>query len=331
MPVKGKHLLHYVPHGINSEEFHPMDKSDKTLKKLYKDFFGETQYEFIVGFNSRNSHRKHPANLVLAFKNFCDHLSSEQASKCALLMHTDKSTNEGTDLIAVVDALCPMYKVVVEDSRRTPMEMCAFYNICDVVANVSSNEGFGLSIAESIMCGTPVIANVTGGLQDQLGITDENGNPPEFNLDFSTNVTGKYRKHGSWAKPIWSCCNTIQGSPPTPYIMDDIIDYKPISDAIMYWYMAGSDRREKCGNEGREWAMTKGGINAKNMCDQLIKALDYTIDNFTPAKKFDIFEYTEDYNVRRLPQNKVGFDMHKIDINAIKKELDIDAMKKELE
>jgi hypothetical protein len=321
MPIKGKHLLHYVPHGINCDLFKPLDKNDKLVKKLYKEYFGDAQYTFIVGFNSRNSHRKHPANLVLAFKNFCDHLTPEEAAKCALLMHTDKSTNEGTDLIAVVDALCPDYKVIVEESRKSPEEMCAFYNVCDVVANVSSNEGFGLSIAESIVCGTPVIATVTGGLQDQLGIVDENGNPPEFNLEFGTNVTSRYKKHGCWAKPIWPVMSTLQGSPPTPYIMDDIIDYKPIADSIMYWYLAGSEKREACGLEGRNWAMTTGGINSKNMCDQLIKALDYTIDNFTPPQKFDIFEYTEDYNIRKLPQGKLGFEQHKIDIESIKKEL----------
>ena len=67
MPVKGKHLLHYVPHGINPEYFKPMDKNEGVVKKLRKEYFGDTNYEFVVGFNSRNSHRKHPANLILAF------------------------------------------------------------------------------------------------------------------------------------------------------------------------------------------------------------------------------------------------------------------------
>jgi glycosyltransferase involved in cell wall biosynthesis len=168
MPIKGKHLIHYVPHGINSDEFCPLQHGDKLVNKLYKEYFGVGEYNFILGFNSRNSHRKHPSNLILAFKNFCDHLSTEQASKCALVMHTDKSTDQGTNLIAVVTALCPNYKVVVDESRKTPQEMCAFYNLCDVVANVSSNEGFGLSVAESIMCGTPVIANVTGVFKIRL-------------------------------------------------------------------------------------------------------------------------------------------------------------------
>ena len=35
--------------------------------------------------------------------------------------------------------------------------------------NMASNEGFGLGTCESLMAGTPIIVNVTGGLQDQCG------------------------------------------------------------------------------------------------------------------------------------------------------------------
>lgn len=321
MPVKGKHLLHYVPHGIDQKIFTPLTKDNTSVKKLKKEFFGDNSYEFVVGFNSRNSHRKHPANLILAFKTFCDHLTPEQSSKCALLMHTDKVCDQGTDLGAVVKAICPNYAVIIDDSRRTPEEMVAFYNITDVVANVSSNEGFGLSIAESIMCGTPVIATVTGGLQDQLGLVDDEGKPYEFDLEFGTNVTGKYKKHGNWAAPLWPKIQTLQGSPPTPYIMDDFVDYKDISEAIMYWYLVGSEKREQFGQEGRDWACGEGGINSKNMCDQFIKSMDFTLEHFTPPKKFDIFEYNENYNIKNLPQGKVGFETHKIDVEKIKQKI----------
>lgn len=321
MPVKGKHLLHYVPHGIDQKLFCQLPKDNSNVRKLKKELFGENKYEFIVGFNSRNSHRKHPSNLILAFKTFCDHLSKEEASKCALLLHTDKICDQGTDLLAVIKAICPDYTVVIDDLRRTPDEMVAFYNITDVVANVSSNEGFGLSIAESIMCGTPVIATVTGGLQDQLGLVDSDGKSYTFDLEFGTNVTGKYKKHGNWAKPLWTKIQTLQGSPPTPYIMDDFVDYKDIADAIMYWYLAGPQKREQYGQEGREWACGEGGINSKNMCDQFIKGMDFTLENFTPPKKFDIFQYSENYNTKNLPQGKVGFETHKIDIEKIKQEI----------
>jgi len=321
MPVKGKHLLHYVPHGINKEVFKSLPSDDKHFLKLKKSYFDDKEYSFVVGFNSRNSHRKHPSNLILAFKIFCDHLSKEEAEKCALILKTDKISDAGTDLIVVSKSICPDYKVVLDDTRRSPEEMCAFYNICDVVANISSNEGFGLSVAESIMCEIPVITTVTGGLQDQVGFTDDDGNVYEFDLKYGTNSTGRYKKHGCWAKPLFPRIQTMQGSPPTPYIMDDFVDYTDVSDAIMYWYLMGSEKRKEFGKEGRRWACNEGGINSKNMCDQFIKAMDFTIDNYEPPKKFDVFKYTDYHDLTLLPQNEMGFETHKIDIEAIKKEL----------
>ena len=320
MPVKGKHLLHLVPHGINSDEFKPLPKGDSSVEKLKKSLLGEGEYNFIVAFNSRNAHRKHPANLILAFKSFCASIDQEQAKKCALIMHTDKVCEAGTDLVATIQAVCPEYKVVLDESRRSPEEMVAFYNLADVTANVSSNEGFGLSIAESIMCGTPVIVNVTGGLQDQIGQVDDEGKSLEFDLNFGTNSTGKYRNHGVWAKPIWPCVKTIQGSVPTPYIFDDVCTWEESAEAIMYWYLMTPDQREKCGLEGRRWAMNEGGINAKNMCDQFIKAMDYTINNFIPEKGFDLFTLN-DHVGNYQPHNSIGLEIPKIDIDKLKNDI----------
>ena len=315
--VVNKHLLHYVPHGINSSEFKPLPNGDSSITKLKKALLGDAEYNFIVAFNSRNAHRKHPANLILAFKSFCASIDQEEAKKCALIMHTDKICEAGTDLVATIQAICPEYKVVLDDSRRAPEEMVAFYNLADVTANISSNEGFGLSIAESIMCGTPVIATVTGGLQDQLGIVTDDGNDVEFNLEFGTNSTGRHTKHGVWSKPIWTKVQNLQGSPPTPYIMDDLTNYTDIADAIAYWYLVGKEKREQYGLEGRRWAMNEGGINSLNMCDQFIKAMDFTLDNFIPVKTFDIF--TEDgYDIKSLPNDKLGFDLHAVNLEAIK-------------
>lgn len=321
MPVKGKHLLHLVPHGINSDEFKPLPKGDSSINKIKKEYLGDGEYNFVVAFNSRNAHRKHPANLIMAFKSFCSSLTPEEAKKCALIMHTDKVCEAGTDLPATVQAICPEYKIVIDESRRTPEEMVAFYNLADVTANISSNEGFGLSVAESIMCGTPVIVTVTGGLQDQIGMTKDDGSPVEFDLEFGTNVTAKYKKHGVWVKPIWTKVQNLQGSPPTPYIMDDLTDYSDIADAIMYWYLIGSEKREKYGSEGRKWAMSEGGINSKNMCNQFITAMDFTINNFTPVKKFDIYTNIG-YDIKNLPQGKLGFELHKVDIEKIKKDIE---------
>jgi len=326
MSVKGKHLLHYVPHGINHDEFKPLDKNDKNLVKIKKEVFQDKEYNFVILFNSRNAHRKHPANLILAFRSFCDSLTKEQANKCLLFMHTDKVCDAGTDLVATVKAICPDYKVVLNDKRSTPEEMIAYYNMADVTVNCSSNEGFGLSIAESIMCGTPVVATVTGGLQDQLGLTDDDGNSYSFNLEFGTNISGKYKKHGKWSYPLFPKVSNMQGSPPTPYILDDFTNYSDIADALMYWYLMSNEDRELCGQEGRRWSINEGGINAKNMCDQFIKGMDFTIENFVPQKTFGLYK-SEDYDIEFQPKKTVGFEIHKVDIQTVRTKLEKNGFK----
>jgi len=42
------------------------------------------------------------------------------------------------------------------------------YNAADYTIGISDAEGFGLSALESLSCGTPIIVNMTGGLQEQV-------------------------------------------------------------------------------------------------------------------------------------------------------------------
>jgi hypothetical protein len=54
--------------------------------------------------------------------------------------------------------------------------MNLLYNATDGCALISSNEGWGLSLTDAMMCGKPIIATVTGGMQDQMRFEDEDGN-----------------------------------------------------------------------------------------------------------------------------------------------------------
>ena len=47
------------------------------------------------------------------------------------------------------------------------------YNLSDVTINISDAEGFGLSTFESLMCETPIIVTMTGGLQEQVTYTEK--------------------------------------------------------------------------------------------------------------------------------------------------------------
>jgi glycosyltransferase involved in cell wall biosynthesis len=321
MPINGKHLLQYLPHGINPDVFKPVHAADPRLQELKKKILGKKEYDFVVFYNSRNINRKRTAQLMLGFRAFCDNLTKEQAQKCALILHTEKSLDAGTDLPVVHQALSPNYDIFIVEDRFLPPDMNLLYNLADVTANVSSNEGFGLSCGESMMAGVPVIVNVTGGLQDQIGQVDDEGKPVEFNYNFGTNSFGKYKKYGVWAKAIWPTCSYIQGSPPTPYIFDDVCKWEDIAEAIMYWYLMPTETRKKCGLEGRRWALNEGNINVKHMCAEFIKGMDYTLENFQPTTRFSL--HTDKEHVgHQMPFNNMGFEIPKIDVEAIKKQIE---------
>jgi glycosyltransferase involved in cell wall biosynthesis len=319
--MDGKTLIHYVPHGIDPKTFQPLPFNDPRLLQRRSEFLSGKDYKFVMLFNSRNVHRKRPANILLAYRNFCDNLSKEEAKQCCLILHTETRCDAGTDLIAVKEAMCPEYDVVFSTAKILPEDMCCLYNIADVTINVSSNEGFGLSIAESIMCGTPVIATVTGGLQDQMGFVDDNGNPIQFNSDWGSNFDGRFKNHGVWARPLFPTARYIQGSIPTPYIFDDLCTWEDLAKEMMFWYLMPKEDREKCGLKGRQWALNEGGLNSLNMCNQFKTAMEYCFEKWKPTESIELVT-ANDYVGNYMPENKLGITLPTINKEEIQKNID---------
>jgi hypothetical protein len=116
--LENKVLLHYVPHGINPEIFKPVPIEE--CLDIKRDVFGDKNYDYVLFYNNRNIRRKQTSNIVLAYRMFCDSLSKEQSKKCLLLLHTHPVDNNGTDLIAVVEALCPDYDVKFSTKKLSP-------------------------------------------------------------------------------------------------------------------------------------------------------------------------------------------------------------------
>lgn len=284
---KCKRLVTYVPHGINESVFKPVDESE--LIGMRKELFGDKEYKFVLFYNNRNIRRKKTSDCILAYKWFCDQLPKEESLKCVFLMHTQIRDENGTDLKAVKDALCPDYDVIWTDNiKYAPDKLNLIYNIADVTINLSDNEGWGLATTESIMSGTPIIATVTGGLQDQMGFVDDEGKEYFFDKDFSTNHLGKYKTHGEWVKPLFPACRSLQGSIPTPYIFADHVKIEDATDAIKYWYDMGREKRKACGLKGREWGIN-GHVSAKNMCKKMIESIETVLENWVPRKKYELY------------------------------------------
>lgn len=312
-------LLHLVPHGINDVIFKPIPKDDAILTRKRKEMLNGKEYDFVILYNSRNVQRKRTSNIVLAFKAFCDNLPKEKAEKCCLMLHTEVRSDAGTDLVAIKEAFCPNYDVLFSTGKLIPDDMNYLYNAADVTINLSSNEGFGLSTAESLMSGTPIIVAVTGGLQDQIGQTKDDGSEILFDVNFGSNNIGKYRKHGAWAYPVWTEVRCIQGSIPTPYIFDDMTKWEDAADGMMYWYLMGDEKRTSCGAKGREWALNEGGLNSNNMATQFINCMEYTLKNFKPVKQFGVFTQ-KDYTGNLMPGG-MGFEIPTIDQDKLKEKI----------
>jgi len=274
--------ISYVPHGINENVFKPTEVSDE-IKTLVT---GGKEYDYILFYNNRNIRRKQPSDVVYSYRLFCDMLPKDKADKCLLLMHTAPVDENGTDLNAVIDAICP-YDVRFTNMKLEQDKLNEIYNLVDCTINLANNEGFGLATAESMMAGTPIMATVTGGLQDQMGFDYNADNYITFGSLHNVKDHGQ-TKHGEWAQPIWPSAININGSVPTPYIFDDRIDDNNVANAILESYKLGRKKRKKNGLKGREWAIKN--ISSKVMCDKLTEGVEITLENFKPRQRFDFYK-----------------------------------------
>lgn len=274
--------ISYIPHGINPETFKPLESVSEEVTKFVH---GDKKYDFVLFYNNRNIRRKQPSDVIYSFKLFCDMLPKEKADKCLLLMHTSPVDENGTDLPAVIKDLCP-YDVKFTGVKLEQDKLNEFYNLVDCTINIANNEGFGLTTAESLMSGTPIIANVTGGLQDQMGFN--------FTEDDYISIGSLHhkkwcdQKHGEWIIPIWPAAINLNGSVPTPYIFDDRVNDDEVAESIMKMYKFGKKKRKDKGLKGREFMINN--LSNKIMCEKLIDGIDTTMEKFTPRKRFNTYK-----------------------------------------
>ena len=303
-------IFKYIPHGLDSTNYRPISKTDSEYKPMMdfrNNLFKGEDVDFCLFFNSRNIRRKQIPDAMMAFKVFLDSLPKEKADKCRFLLHTELVSDAGTDLEAVRELLFEEKypKSVIFSTNKLQQEQLNYlYNIADVQILLTSNEGWGLTITEAMLAGTPIIANVTGGMQDQMRFEDENGNWFTPNPDVPSNHTGKYKKHGEWAFPIFPASRSIQGSPQTPYIFDDRCRWEDAVDRIKEVYDLGRDERKRRGLKGREWAMSdEAGFNSVIQGQRTIDAFD---------ELFDTWETREFYELINTNEYKGKFLNHKI-------------------
>ena len=298
--VAAEKVIKYIPHGINEKLFFPITTEQPeylALQEFKKQIYGEKTYDFILLYNARNIRRKCVPDLMLAWKIFIDTLTEEQAKKCILTLHTQPVDDNGTDLPAVQQMLFgnnSKYNIKFSTGKYPSNIMGLLYNLSDGVILISSNEGWGLSLTEGMICGKPIIATVTGGMQDQMRFEDENGEWIKFTEEFGSNHRGKYKKHGKWAYPVFPSNLSIVGSVPTPYIFDDRAEPFDIADQIMALYKTKMETpeiyKEQC-EAAYEWVISdESMMTARKMSENVIDGIEETFAKWESRYAFELIK-----------------------------------------
>lgn len=302
-----KPVTQYLKHGLDPTTFIPLNENSNDWKDYleFRNEFAKTAKinldsddSFVIFWNNRNIRRKKPGDLILAYKHFLDNLKLDDTKNVVLVLHTDPVDQNGTDLPATAKAICPEYKVVFSDRKIDEKVLNFYYNMADVIPSIASNEGFGLTSCEGLMAGTPIIVNVTGGLQDQCGFRKEDGSyisVDDLSDEWMTNHDGRYKEHGDWVVPLFPKIRTLVGSVPTPYIFDDHCDWLDLSKALNHFYSMSREERKRLGLNGRHYLLEEGftdykvGETAINTIDTLlakwVKPERWTIELTAPESK----------------------------------------------
>jgi glycosyltransferase involved in cell wall biosynthesis len=218
----------YVPHAVDSNIFNLLEDQDKR-KELREKYFGSDD-KFVIMWNNRNAKRKQTGTLIHWYGSFLKQLDEKEADKCVLLMHTDPNDPYGQDINAILsDFNLNEGQVLISTDKVPPHNLAAMYNISDVTVNISDAEGFGLGTLESLSCGTPIVVNMTGGLQEQ--------------------VTDGEEWFGVGIEP---CSKALIGSQQVPYIYEDRISEEDFVAALNKMYEIGKEERQELGRKGRE-------------------------------------------------------------------------------
>ena len=213
----------YLPHAVDSEFFKPM--KDEEIEKLRE---GHGLKDKVVFFwNNRNARRKQSGSLVYWFNHFANEVGKD---KVCLIMHTDPRDPYGQDLDHLINHFgANEGQIMISREKVGLEELSAMYNIADCTINISDAEGFGLATLESLSCGTPIIATMTGGLQEQ--------------------VTDGENWFGIGLEPD---SKALIGSQQVPYIFEDRLSEQQVVGALKKMYEMSSEDRKKLGAEGRQ-------------------------------------------------------------------------------
>ena len=204
---------YYLPHAVNSELFRTAKTEEEKQKvlglrnQILAAGGRKNDKRKIYFWNNRNARRKQSGTLIWWFKEWLDKVGHDKAM---LLMHTDARDPHGQDLPHIINKLgLDRGQVLLSTNKLSQEDLANLYKAADFTINISDAEGFGLATLESLSSGTPIIVNMTGGLQEQ--------------------VTDSRNWFGFGIEPA---SKTVIGSLQVPYIYEDRITQRDFEKAL---------------------------------------------------------------------------------------------------
>jgi hypothetical protein len=150
--------------------------------------------------------------------------------------------------------------------------------------------------AESLITGTPLVVNVSGGMQDYCGFKKEDGSyltVDDYTTEWGSNHDGRYKDHGNWVFPVFPTSRSIQGSPATPYISDDRPDFEDVAEQIKAAWKIRGKELQACGVEGRKFILSpETGMSASEMNKRFIHDIYQVLENWKPRNRIEITNAT---------------------------------------
>lgn len=255
----------YIPHAVDANIYRKYSAMD--VRRFKKEHYGNED-AFLFFWNNRNARRKQSGTLVWWFGEFLKTRTPDEDIR--LIMHTDPKDPYGTNLEAVIKAAkIPDGKILLSPGKYPPEQMAMLYNSVDCTLNISDAEGFGLATLESLSCATPIIATMTGGLQEQ--VMDEDGNMYGFGLE----PTAK----------------AVIGSQQVPYIYEDRITKLGFIEALTEMVDMEPKERQELGDRGREYTLSNYNLE-KNMqkWDELLTMVHKKHGSWENRKNYKAWE-----------------------------------------
>jgi len=215
-----------VPHAVDTEIFKKDEILRKDFRKSILDQSSHPEDKLIFFWNNRNARRKQSGTLIFWFKEYLERVGQDKA---ILVMHTEPKDPHGQDLNAIIDLLDLKGRVLLSTKKLQPQKLAGLYNAADCTINIADAEGFGLATLESLSCETPIIVNMTGGLQEQ--------------------VTDGSQWFGLGIEPS---SKAIIGSQEVPYIYEDRISKEDFLESMISFTNMSIESRETLGKSGRQ-------------------------------------------------------------------------------